>query len=64
MERDKDRSFSKKLFSYLPLLEQVDPLDSVHIDYPLPYDRRLPPEEQEEQKRQYRRFLLLQTLGS
>jgi len=51
---------SKAPFSCLFLLEQADPLRNV--DYRFPYGRRLSPEELEEQKRQYRVFLLLQTL--
>lgn len=64
MERDKDGISFKKPFSYLSLLEQEDPLRYAHIDYPRPYGRELSPEEVEEQKRQHRRFLLLQTLRS
>lgn len=53
---------SKRPFSYLSLLEQADPLRYRIISHLFPYGRRLSPEELEEQKRQYQRFLLLQTL--
>jgi hypothetical protein len=62
MKQDEERSSSKKPFSYLSLLERADPLRNIQIDYPLPYGRRLSPEELEEQKRQYQHFLLMQTL--
>ena len=52
-----------KLCSYLPLLERAKPLRYGTISNPSPSGRKLSPEELEEQKRQYQRFLLLQTLG-
>jgi hypothetical protein len=62
MERDKDGTSLKKPISYLSVLEQSDPLRDFHIDYPLPYGRKLSPEELEEQKRRYRHFLLSQII--
>jgi len=61
MKRDKTKPANKPV-SYLSLLEQEEPLRNVQIDYPLPYGRELSPEQMEEQKRQYRRFLLLQII--
>jgi hypothetical protein len=62
MKQDKGRPSLTKLFSYLFLSGQRDPLRNIHIDPPLPYGRRLSHEELEKQKRQHRQFLLLQTL--
>jgi hypothetical protein len=63
MKRDKAKP-SMKPFSYRSLLERRDPLMDIHIDQALPHGRTLSPEEAEEQKKQYRRFLLMQTLRS
>jgi len=62
MKREKDKPSLTKLLSYLSLLERANPLRYIHIDCPLPHGRALSPEELGEQKRQYQRFLLLQTL--
>jgi hypothetical protein len=63
MERDRKRPSLKKLWSYFSLLERANPLRYRTISNPSPSGRKLSPEELEEQKRQYQRFLLLQTLG-
>jgi hypothetical protein len=62
MERDKDSPSLKKACSYLSILERANPLRYRIISNPFPFGRTLSPEELEEQKRQYQRFLLLQTL--
>jgi len=64
MKQDKGRPSLTKLFGYLFLSGQRDSQRNIHIDSPLPYGRWLSPEEVEKQKRQYRRFLLLQILRS
>jgi hypothetical protein len=63
MKHEKDRPSLTKLCSYLPLVERANPPRYGTISNPSPPGRKLSPEELEEQKRQYRRFLLLQTLG-
>jgi hypothetical protein len=45
-------------------LERANPLRYIHGNNPLPHGRELSPEELDEQKKQYQRFLLLQTLRS
>ena len=62
MKHEKDRPTLTKLCSYLPLLERANPLRYGTISNPSPPGQKLSPEELEEQKRQYQRFLLLQTL--
>ena len=64
MKHEKDKPSLTKLMGYLSILERANPLRYIHIDCPLPHGRTLSPEELEEQKRQYRRFLLMQTLRS
>ena len=61
MKQNKDRPSLTKVFSYIFLSAQRDPRDRI-FSYPFPCGRTLSPEELEEQKRQRRHFLLLQTL--
>ena len=64
MNQNKGKPSLTKLFSYLFFSGQRDPQRNIHIDSPLPYGRTLSQKELEEQKRQYRHFLLLQILRS
>ncbi len=62
MNPDKGRPPLTKLFRYLFLSGQRDERNNVHIGYPLPYGQGLSLREVEKQERQYRHFLLSQTL--
>lgn len=64
MSHEKDRPSLMKLCSYLSLLERANPLRYGTTSYPFTFGRKLSPEELDEQKKQYQRFLLLQTLRS
>ena len=64
MKQDKGKFFLPKLFSYLFLPGQRDAQWKIRVSPKPTHRRRSSPEEREEQKRQYRRFLLWQTLGS
>ena len=64
MSHEKDRPSLTKLLSYLSLLERANPLRYMHINNPFPHGRKLSPEELDEQKKQYQRFLLSHILRS